>query len=240
MRIEQNNEFLLEILSKIKNKKLAKAPFNRHYAWDEKDVVMLFESIQKGYPIGNIITWTPDSSKEYDKRLGPIILDGEPESYIIDGHNRLATLAYSMASPDEVNNAINSMTENEENVWGQDRSLVYNGLTKKIYFLNNEELDNTRNVIPVGLVATQGFNMFIRKNYHLLDSDTVLENMEDLGHKIRETKLVNMHLYRATDEQAIDAFTHMAKTGQPMSLESIKRAKKWFLDETIKSNTLDM
>lgn len=233
MRVEQNSCFLLDIISQIKTQKLAQAPFNRNFAWTEKDVIMLFESIQKGYPIGNIITWTPDAPKTYNKRLGPFFFDHAPRSYIIDGHNRLATLAYSFTSSDDIDDVINLMTENEENVWGQDKTLVFNGLTQKIYFLDNSEMENTKNIIPVGYLASSQFNAYVRKNYHNMDNDFVLENMDSLGYKIRETKLINVSLERATEEQAIDAFIHMAKMGQPMTEADINKAKTWFLNQSI-------
>ena len=70
--------------------------FQRPYVWSPDDMVQLFDSVLKGYPVGSLLMWQTDrpdiSSLD---AIGPILLPpARPgqKSYVVDGHQRLATL----------------------------------------------------------------------------------------------------------------------------------------------------
>lgn len=70
--------------------------FQRPYVWRPDDMLQLFDSIVRGYPIGSLLVWQTERSdiSSLDS-IGPIAV---PEtgpvlrSYVVDGHQRLATL----------------------------------------------------------------------------------------------------------------------------------------------------
>ena len=69
--------------------------FQRDFVWSTKQIVDLFDSIIKGFPIGSIIMWKPDG-EEFDtiKNIGGIkIKPAESEvSYILDGRQRITAM----------------------------------------------------------------------------------------------------------------------------------------------------
>lgn len=81
------------ILDKIDENQLFVPAFQREYVWKRADAKLLMESLIKGYPTGNILTWETTQPPElkgdhvYDKRQGAvrILLDGQqrvtPEVY---------------------------------------------------------------------------------------------------------------------------------------------------------------
>lgn len=238
--IKQINLFFQEAISAMEYGNLAKAPFNRDYAWTKEDVILFFESIQKQYPIGNIITWRPEEPKEWNNRLGPIMITEHPYYFIVDGHNRLATMAYSMTLPQLIEPIIPYMTEQEKKVWGSGQTLTFNLKTTEINFIDNEELKTLKNHIPVGMVISRHLNQFLLKNPDKfdIDDDIILDNIDNMARKIRETKLLNLFLDKTPAEEAIDAFIHLAKVGQPMTKQDINNAQEWFLSQN--SNSLKM
>jgi hypothetical protein len=84
-----------ELLRDIDRGRVQVPQFQRGFVWGPNDILMLFDSIDKGYPIGSIVLWTADTPLAVSSRLGPIMLPPAPDettSYILDGQQRLAVL----------------------------------------------------------------------------------------------------------------------------------------------------
>jgi uncharacterized protein with ParB-like and HNH nuclease domain len=73
--------------------------FQRPYVWTPDDMLQLFDSVLRGYPIGSLLIWLTDRTDITSlERIGPIILRTSGrylKSYVVDGHQRLATLRVS-------------------------------------------------------------------------------------------------------------------------------------------------
>lgn len=75
--------------------------FQRGLRWTERNVVELFDSILRGYPIGSLLLWerSADASRVH---LGPIVVDA-PETrtawWVVDGQQRLTALTAALARP---------------------------------------------------------------------------------------------------------------------------------------------
>ena len=79
------------LLDKIDEDQLFIPAFQREYVWNRKDVRSLFNSLLKGYPTGNLLTWETNNppelkgNKVYKKSWGSIKL-------ILDGQQRITSL----------------------------------------------------------------------------------------------------------------------------------------------------
>ncbi|MDR0939823.1 MAG: DUF262 domain-containing protein [Mediterranea sp.] len=106
--IKSDREYLREIMAKIKSGAYAVPIFQRDFVWKETQIIELFDSIAKGYPIGSIILW-----KQRDIQLTEykdILTDKkkqvettQPDYYILDGRQRLTAFygCTSITSNDE-------------------------------------------------------------------------------------------------------------------------------------------
>ncbi|WP_080401600.1 DUF262 domain-containing protein [Burkholderia ubonensis] len=78
--------------------------FQRPYVWAPDDMIQLFDSVVKGYPIGSLLIWQTERTDISSlSSIGPIELPtGGPalKSYIVDGHQRLATLLGVLRLPE--------------------------------------------------------------------------------------------------------------------------------------------
>jgi len=76
--------------------------FSGRFFWKPSDMLALFDSIYKGYPIGSLLLWESPQKVETLDSLGPI-QSPPPKSplvaYILDGHQRLATLFGGLRIP---------------------------------------------------------------------------------------------------------------------------------------------
>lgn len=78
--------------------------FQRPYVWGPDDMIQLFDSVLRGYPIGSLLIWQTDRNDITSlDSLGPIKLteNGPPtRQYVVDGHQRLATLLGVLMLPE--------------------------------------------------------------------------------------------------------------------------------------------
>lgn len=75
--------------------------FQRGFRWNSKDVLRLFDSIVRGYPIGNLLLWVRRSPADTIK-LGTLEIDApaaDEAFWVVDGQQRLTSLANAL-SPD--------------------------------------------------------------------------------------------------------------------------------------------
>lgn len=72
--------------------------FQRSFRWGADDVLRLFDSIVRGYPIGSLLLWVRNSPAEHIT-LGSLAIDA-PESdgalWVVDGQQRITSLANAL------------------------------------------------------------------------------------------------------------------------------------------------
>lgn len=90
--IKSEREYLHEICAKIDSGYYAIPVFQRNYVWKKEQVLDLFDSISKGYPIGSIMFWhTEDLYNSKDILTDQITDTPKPQYYVLDGRQRLTT-----------------------------------------------------------------------------------------------------------------------------------------------------
>ncbi len=91
--IKSDREYLREVFSRIDSGKYAVPSFQRDFVWKEKQVMELFDSILKGYPIGAITLWhSEDLFSRKDILTDQEYADKLFDYYILDGRQRLTAL----------------------------------------------------------------------------------------------------------------------------------------------------
>lgn len=88
--IKSEREFFREIYDKINKGKYAIPVFQRDFVWKKEQVIDFFDSIWRGYPIGSIILWQPDSPMPVkDLMTDEVRTIEQPEYFVLDGRQRL-------------------------------------------------------------------------------------------------------------------------------------------------------
>jgi len=91
---------LIDLIHKMENGSISTPAFNRGFVWQQELIKRLFESIDKGYPIGTIIAVKGDSI-QFDSSLSETSKFPNPKNngysnestiWIIDGTQRLSAL----------------------------------------------------------------------------------------------------------------------------------------------------
>ncbi|HEX3554620.1 MAG TPA: DUF262 domain-containing protein [Thermoanaerobaculia bacterium] len=85
---------LIDLLKWAREGRLRVPKFQRDFVWRRQDIVDLFDSISKQYPIGTMFLWGADPMPEHRDHIGPLGLpDYKGQTWLVlDGQQRLTTL----------------------------------------------------------------------------------------------------------------------------------------------------
>lgn len=85
---------LIDLLKRAREGRLRVPRFQRDYVWRRQDIVDLFDSIARQYPIGTLFLWGADEFPSSRDQIGPLRLpDYRGETWLVlDGQQRLTSL----------------------------------------------------------------------------------------------------------------------------------------------------
>ncbi|MBX4890652.1 DUF262 domain-containing protein [Rhizobium bangladeshense] len=89
-------ENILTIMRRIGRGDIRVPAFQRDFVWTEAQVIALFESIYKGFPVGSVLLWSVDEpilrEAEYTVSVFPVTPLPKVWSYVLDGMQRLTAI----------------------------------------------------------------------------------------------------------------------------------------------------
>ena len=236
MRITQNTLFMTELLHGVAEGHTIPAGMQRQYVWQEEDVLALCDSLVSMFPIGGILTWMPSRGTPKDvakPRLGPIAPAPGPASrLILDGQNRLATLAWCLRGHDP-DAELHDASEKEKTTWMNGRELVYNWHNDGFAFMEPQE-SRELITVPVRAAFSTGMRTFLDSWNHWAEKGHSDSDIEACAHQwdkitrgFQEARIVETCLQDATPEEARHAFLRICRNGVPMSEEDFDAALNW-------------
>ena len=211
--------FMLHLVEEVRRGRAVPARFQRPFVWTRGDVIALWTSILRGYPLGTFLMWRPkDAAVQGRTTLGPIPIDPSPRSsLILDGQNRLVTLAWSMTPPD----ADVPDDAPGRHLFRSGETLVLDPASRSARFVADDAVDGM--IMPVHLLF-EGMSAFFRRAWRSDADDAAMAWLDHAGSRLRETRIVTTTIEDATPEQAKEAFLHIARAGVPMSDDDFDRA----------------
>lgn len=245
MRIEQSSSFITNFLSDIRHGQILPAAFQRPYVWSREDVEALCDSILSGFPIGSFLLWAPghkaDLATVSRGRIGPIPagpIDAKhplSHSLLLDGQNRMATLAWMMRRDDEPPPHAD-WSDNEKLTWiNGNEKLVLDYATKSIRFVPGSTAAAGLR-LPAWMVLPSPERMpMLRKHWDrweaegipALEIDAFVRWFDDCCHAFREARVTTTVLVDATVEEARHAFLRICRVGVAMSQVDFDHAIGW-------------
>jgi hypothetical protein len=229
--IRQEHAFMLDMVNAVRRGEMAPAAFQRPYVWEREHVEALFESILEGWPVGAFLLWRPygawDVSAVARGRLGPVVAEsGGADAIILDGQNRLASLAWAMADANPAWPVPADMSIAEAETWTGPAKLVAAPATRRIAFVPADEAGEGERA-PAGILCdSMAFNAYLRRHYGRM-SDDALRWFDEAAQRLRSARVTVTALERATPEEAKRAFLRICKVGVPMSEADFDTAFAW-------------
>lgn len=88
-----------ELLAHAEAGKIRVPEFQRGFRWASKEVIELFDSIRRGYPIGSALLWRRPAERAR-VRLGDLVIDAPKQQdslWVVDGQQRITTLVNAIS-----------------------------------------------------------------------------------------------------------------------------------------------
>jgi uncharacterized protein with ParB-like and HNH nuclease domain len=207
-------KYLTDILEEIAEGKLRVPYFQRPFVWKLDAMIDLFDSILKGYPIGDLVFWEPDTSDyaSFDfvgNRNIPKNTES-PVNYILDGHQRLSIL-FSVLSSDKKN-----IINENDCAWN-----IYYNLRDKIFLHIKKTSDMQHHYISLKkLLRTVDFLnecKRIQENVGGESSATLIKEAENLLTIIRGYRIAIIQIQGGEIDSAVQIFSRLNTKGEKIA-----------------------
>ena len=98
--------FLGKLVERVAAGRIRVPRFQRAFVWRQPDLSVLLDSVLRGFPIGSILVWDTEKNIESTSRIGPVGISprtGGSVGYLLDGQQRVSTLAGTLLLTDDMN-----------------------------------------------------------------------------------------------------------------------------------------
>ncbi|MGK5556726.1 DUF262 domain-containing protein [Actinomadura kijaniata] len=221
-------DFLETFLDDVHAGKLRIPKFQRPFVWRPEQMLDLFDSIERGYPIGSLLLWKTGLHIESLDHVGALSVPASPgneATYVLDGHQRISTL-YSCLYWSEDRRRVQ---EEPEWVWQVYRILGHTADTRTNRYVHwKRAAPPPANYLPVSSVRkTLDFLAYARELSKTYDGklyDALVEEAEEVAQRIKTYKISVVTLLGGSLAQAVEVFSRVNSKGQAMSPDQMVSA----------------
>ncbi len=212
--IKTENVLLEQLLNEISCGELRVPKFHGSYLWKHMDMLTLFDSIYKGYPIGNLLLWTSLEPIESFVKVGLLSIPQTQKrriAYIIEGYHRLLTLFVSLFQ------FPNAVFESQQEAW---RWWIGFDLNEQI-FVHVPNSDPEAHLLPLrAVLRTVDFLDATRKIQQKSPetASALIKKAELFSQKIKLYKVIITRIRGGTFNQVIEMVSRLNKPGQNFAL----------------------
>jgi hypothetical protein len=179
--------------------------FRPPFAWTFERMRALFDSIDRGFPIGSLVLWTTDFRPSSLDVMGVLPLPEPPTTgavtYVLDGHQRLATLYSVLRLPAD------HPREDESRRWWIYRDLSLD--SEDDGFGHAPDGEPLPHLLPLrSIIRTMDFLAFTkdidaRSRHSSLEPERMMRRAEELVRHIKSYKLSTLRVTGGTIDEAI-------------------------------------
>jgi hypothetical protein len=218
--VKPDVSFLDDIFKEVTAGKLRIPRFQRPFVWKPDDMLSLFDSIHRGYPIGTLLLWNTSEKVESLDMVGPLRIPragSASVTYVLDGQQRLSTLYGALRLPE------NSPMGPDQQHW---MWWVWYDLKKK-EFVHISKGRPEPYMLPVrAVLRTMDFLAVSRQIESDMGADAadLIEEAEGLAQRIKSYKTAMTRIEGGTLQQAVDIFARLNTRGQSMTPDQMVSA----------------
>lgn len=228
--------FLEQVLGELASGKLRVPKFQRPFVWRPDQMLDLFDSIERGYPIGSLLVWDTNQKLPSLDRIADIDVPSAPQdgqvSYLLDGHQRLSTLFGSLSR--------RRLTEvgagQQEWMWDIYRSLGAHAEPGNNRYRHWKKAPGpSADYLPMrAVLRTMDFLAYGRRLAVAADSagdlDSLIDEAEQLAQRIKSYKIAVVRLVGGELSHAVDVFSRLNSSGQSMTPDQMVSALTYQAD----------
>ncbi|OZV83109.1 hypothetical protein CA850_06325 [Micromonospora echinospora] len=222
--------------------------FQRPFVWRPPQMLELFDSIERGYPVGSLLLWQPDEPVESLEEIAGLEIPPPPPnrtiSYVLDGHQRLSTLFGVLH---RLSGERSRFDADEDQEW---RWRIYRDLredpfdTDRYRHLRPEVRSAPPYLLPLAAVMrTMDFLGHFRE-LELMDLprrqiDALTREAEAVAQRIKSYKMTVVKLPGASIDQAVNVYARLNRSGTRMDPDQMVSALTYRPEQRSLANRID-
>ncbi|WP_435122576.1 DUF262 domain-containing protein [Micromonospora tulbaghiae] len=217
--------------------------FQRPFVWRPNQMLELFDSIERGYPIGSLLLWQTDVQVPSLDRIGGLRVPPPPAgrqiSYLLDGHQRVSTLFGVL------NRSLRDGPAEDERdwIWQIYRDLRPDPLGSDRY-RHHRSGKFSPHLLPLAAVMrTRDFlRHFHRVELTVRDTrqvDALTREAEAVTQRIKGYKLTLVRLQGASLDQAVNVYARLNRTGTRMDPDQMVSALTYRKEQPSLASRID-
>ncbi|MEH2467948.1 DUF262 domain-containing protein [Nostoc sp.] len=213
--VKPDTIYLEDLLDDITNGEYRIPIFQRDFVWKSSQMLELFDSILKGYPIGSLLFWKTKGYKTKDQ-IGPYIIkkeDSDDTKYVLDGFQRISTLFGVLTNPKEYKEKNNTELRNfliyfdiKENSF----SYIRNKKDKNIFSIPLYEIYDNRELFNL-------LRELDKEDITEIDKSRYIDNARNLHNILHKYKLPYVEIRGGDIRSAVVIFSRINSTGTEIS-----------------------
>lgn len=226
--ISVNPQIMLleQVLGEIAAGRIRVPRFQRPFVWRPEQMLSLFDSIERGYPIGSLLIWDTITHIPSLDKIADIDIPSAPSGeigYVLDGHQRLSTLFGSLLQRPS------RSTPHTQQAWMWD---VYRVLGSRVgradpfrHWTKAAEPPPADYLPMRSVLKTMDFLAYSRRlNEMLFGSEELIEEAEQLAHRIKSYQVAVVRLKGGDLRHAVEVFSRLNSSGQSMTPDQMVSA----------------
>lgn len=204
--IRPEREYLREIIKKMEMGLYVIPAFQRDFVWQQRQIIELFDSIIKGYPIGTLILWKPSGDSYRIKNVvnDNIYEDNNKHVYILDGRQRLTSFYCSVLDYDNKPNKYN----------------LYFNLEKESFEFQSNKLDKDKSVLVSDVYDTfkmLGVLQQFMDIYDIEKRNDYIKKVKELNTILQSYEIGEIELDDCSLDEAGEVFSRINSKGTDIS-----------------------
>lgn len=219
--IKPDTIFLEDLLNDIANGAYKIPIFQREFVWKTSQMLELFDSILKGYPIGSLLFWNTTGYK-IKEQIGPYKINKENREtiYVLDGFQRISTLFGALMNPQK----FATVNENELRDF-----LIYFDIRENrfIYIRNTKD----KNIFSIPLYQIYDnrelFNLIReldKEDIPEIEKNQYIDSARNLHNILHKYKLPYVEIKGGDIKSAVEIFSRVNSTGTEISKDCMLSA----------------
>jgi Protein of unknown function DUF262 len=212
-----------QLLDEVASGQLRVPDFQRSFVWRRDQMIHLYDSIERGYPIGSFLVWHPGFELPSLRHVAGIEIPppppDRPVGYLLDGHQRMSTLWGTLTRRPAPTGG-----DLSERKWWIYRTL---GSTGDGGFLHwDQPGPPPATYLPMqAILRTMDFFAFARRlTREIADADALIEEAEGLAQQIKSYKVAVIRLVGGDLSHAVEAFSRLNSAGQQITPDQMVSA----------------
>ncbi|RZJ76168.1 MAG: DUF262 domain-containing protein [Flavobacterium sp.] len=193
--------------------------FQRNFVWERRQILLLWDSIANGFPLGSILLWQSRQELRSESNIADLDITPPkadyPVNYLLDGQQRLSTIC----------GAIYWRGGNAKSPW----NIAFDLRSKKFLHLETLE-DPPQHQIRVNKLsdASEYFkHVYSLDTLNSPDKDLLKKNAEEFFNRFKDYKIASVTLGDMSITDVAPIFERINSQGTPLTIVDLMRAATW-------------